>query len=94
KRPGRAAPRSAGGGGGDRPAGEYVGLVAVDVSGEPSVSCAFRPPGLRAGAAGGSAALLVLLVLGVRLRRARRPRATKTSPVHHRAVPREPAGTA
>ncbi|MFJ8696356.1 YfhO family protein [Streptomyces roseolilacinus] len=89
-----AAPRIAGWRCGGRPAGEHLGLVAVEVSGQASVSCAFRPPGLRAGAAGGAAALLVLVGTGVRLRRARRPHATKTSPVHHRAVPRERAGAA
>ncbi|MDT9686024.1 YfhO family protein [Streptomyces sp. TRM76323] len=92
-----AAPRIAGWRCGGRPAGEYLGLVAVDVPNVPDgspVSCAFRPPGLRAGTVVGAAALLVLVGVVVRLRRARRPHATETSPVHHRAVSREPAGAA
>ncbi|WP_010473497.1 YfhO family protein, partial [Streptomyces somaliensis] len=89
-----AAPRIAGWRCGGRPAGEYLGLVAVDVSGGSPVSCAFRPPGLRAGTAGGVVALLVLAGVAVRLRRAGRRDATKTSPAHHHAVFREPVGPA
>ncbi|WP_374982856.1 YfhO family protein [Streptomyces fradiae] len=115
-----AAPRIAGWRCEGRPAGEYLGLVAVEVPpGARSVSCAFRTPGLRAGAAAGALAVAGLVVAGVvlrpaaptgaagqagavravgavgaRLRRARRPYATKTSPVHHRAVSRERGGAA
>ncbi|MFJ8649059.1 YfhO family protein [Streptomyces sp. NPDC093546] len=72
-----AAPRIAGWRCGGRPADSYLGLVAVRVrAGQTSVSCAFRPPGLRAGAAGGSLAAavwagwaLVRLRERVRLRR-------------------------
>ncbi|MEU0273098.1 YfhO family protein [Streptomyces sp. NPDC006307] len=72
-----AAPRIAGWRCEGRPADSYLGLVAVPVrAGQTSVSCAFRPPGLRAGAAGGSLAAavwaawaLVRLRARVRLRR-------------------------
>ncbi|CAL9437039.1 hypothetical protein SUDANB37_02176 [Streptomyces sp. enrichment culture] len=90
-----SAPRIAGWRCQGRPAGEHLGLVAVEVApGGRSVSCAFRTPGLRGGAAAGAVALVVLAGVAVRVRRARRPYATKTSPVHHRAVSREPAGAA
>ncbi|OEJ98143.1 hypothetical protein J116_017040 [Streptomyces thermolilacinus SPC6] len=90
-----SAPRIAGWRCQGRPAGEHLGLVAVEVApGERSVSCAFRTPGLRGGAAAGAGALVVLAAVAARVRRARRPYATKTSPVHHRAVSREPAGAA
>ncbi|QGV80232.1 hypothetical protein [Streptomyces ficellus] len=49
-----------------------------------SVACAFRPPGLRAGAAAAAVALVALVAAGT----ARRLRATKTSPPHHRDVTR------
>ncbi|ORT58657.1 YfhO family protein [Streptomyces sp. CB03238] len=78
-----AAPRIAGWRCEGRPAGSYGGLVAFDVGGDrTAVSCSFRPPGLRAGAGIGGLALVVL----VAVRGASRLRATKTSPVHHRAV--------
>ncbi|MEV2201778.1 YfhO family protein [Streptomyces fradiae] len=133
-----AAPRIAGWRCEGRPAGEHLGLVAVRVPpGARSVSCAFRTPGLRAGAAAGALAVAGLVVagfalrppgpagpagvarpagptgaagmagasgvaapagvvraVGARLRRARRPYATKTSPAHHRAVSRERGGAA
>ncbi|MEV3990290.1 YfhO family protein [Streptomyces sp. NPDC049837] len=78
-----AAPRIAGWRCEGRPAGSYGGLVAVEVTGRrTTVACVFRPPGLRAGAGVGAVALIALVVAG----RASRLRATKTSPVHHRAV--------
>ncbi|WP_326677734.1 YfhO family protein [Streptomyces sp. NBC_01237] len=84
-----AAPRIAGWSCGGRPAGAYLGLVAVPVpAGATSVSCTFRPPGLRAGAAVGTAALLVLLataaagrLTGRRTARPRRPWARPADPV-------------
>ncbi|MFJ9798492.1 YfhO family protein [Streptomyces sp. NPDC101145] len=90
-----AAPRIAGWGCEGRPAGDHLGLVAAPLEpGRRSVSCAFRTPGLRSGAACGAAAAVVLAGVWTRARRARRPYATKTSPVHHRAVSRRPAGSA
>ncbi|MGW2561372.1 YfhO family protein [Streptomyces sp. NPDC001514] len=47
------------------PADRHLGLVAVPLDGRTTVvDCSFRPPGLRAGAAIGGAALLVLVLLG------------------------------
>ncbi|MEU8782462.1 YfhO family protein [Streptomyces sp. NPDC048637] len=58
-----AAPRIAGWTCDGRPAGRYLGLVAVPLDGKrTTVDCSFRPPGLRAGAAVGGAALVVLAV--------------------------------
>lgn len=74
-----AAPRVAGWSCAGRPAGSYLGLVAVPLDPDgttTSVDCSFRPPGLRAGAAAGGASLLVLLgvaALSVRRRRRERP---------------------
>ncbi|MFG2403535.1 YfhO family protein [Streptomyces brevispora] len=57
-----AAPRIAGWSCDGRPAGSYLGLVAVPVGdGRTTVDCAFRPPGLRAGTLAGAAALAALL---------------------------------
>ncbi|MET7642798.1 YfhO family protein [Streptomyces sp. NPDC005426] len=57
-----AAPRIAGWSCDGRPAGSYLGLVAVPVSGDrTTVDCAFRPPGLRAGSLAGAGALAALL---------------------------------
>jgi hypothetical protein len=90
-----AAPRIAGWRCEGRPAGDHLGLVAAPLEpGRRSVRCAFRTPGLRSGAACGAAAAVVLAGVWTRARRARRPYATKTSPVHHRAVSRRPAGSA
>ncbi|MFJ6633822.1 YfhO family protein [Streptomyces sp. NPDC091376] len=80
-----AAPRIAGWSCDGRPADRYLGLVAVPLDGKrTTVDCSFRPPGLRAGAAVGGAALVVLLVrVAVPLVpavRARRRKDTKTSP--------------
>lgn len=58
-----AAPRIAGWTCGGGPATSYAGLLAVPVSDASSVSCSFRPPGLRAGLATG--ALAALLLVGV-----------------------------
>ncbi|MER6098150.1 YfhO family protein [Streptomyces sp. NPDC001728] len=56
-----------------RPARAYGGLVAVPLDGRAStVTCSFRPPGLRLGGAVGAAALLALLATGILHRRARR----------------------
>ncbi|MEU2427997.1 YfhO family protein [Streptomyces sp. NPDC007861] len=84
-----AAPRIAGWRCNGRPAGGHLGLVAVPLDGRTTtVDCSFRPPGLRAGAAVGGAALLVLIAVAAlpavrgRARTRRRP-ATKTSPVQN-----------
>ncbi len=55
-----AAPRIAGWRCQGRPAGEYLGLVAVELSGRTALSCTFRPPGAacRARRRGGCAARL------------------------------------
>ncbi|MEU7389714.1 YfhO family protein [Streptomyces tanashiensis] len=57
-----------------RPARAYQGLVAVPLDGRAStVTCSFRPPGMRLGAAIGAAALLALAATGfLHRRRARR----------------------
>ncbi|MET9434792.1 YfhO family protein [Streptomyces sp. NPDC006551] len=55
-----AAPRIAGWHCDGRPAESYGGLVAVRTDGGASVSCAFRPPGLRAGLSVGAASLILL----------------------------------
>ncbi|MEU4350406.1 YfhO family protein [Streptomyces sp. NPDC023838] len=55
-------------GGPSKPAGSYLGLVAVELPGPGSptaVSCAFRPPGLKAGSAAGAAGLVGLAGTGV-----------------------------
>ncbi|MEU6481866.1 YfhO family protein [Streptomyces sp. NPDC047017] len=75
-----AAPRIAGwrcaaGDGPAEPARQFYGLIAVPLDGSAtSVTCTFRPPGLRLGAAVGGASLLILALLGalaaVRARRA------------------------
>ncbi|WP_328327328.1 MULTISPECIES: YfhO family protein [unclassified Streptomyces] len=59
--------------GADHPARSYLGLVAVPLTGDAtSVSCGFRPPGLRIGSAVGGLALALLIgaavVRGVRRR--------------------------
>lgn len=68
-----AAPRIAGWRCEGGKAGAYGGLLAVDVRpGTTTVSCRFRPPGLRAGQAAGAAGVLLLaasLWLGARGRR-------------------------
>ncbi|MGW6237338.1 YfhO family protein [Streptomyces sp. NPDC055094] len=79
-----AVPRIAGwrcatGASAPRPAGTYLGLVAVPLAESPAPTtfrCDFRPPGLRVGALVGGASLLILLVLlarsGPRARSSRR----------------------
>ncbi|MFE7602988.1 YfhO family protein [Streptomyces sp. NPDC057494] len=53
-----------------RPAGAYEGLVAVPLDGRATtVSCSFRPPGIRLGGAVGAAALLALAATGFLHRR-------------------------
>ena len=80
-----AAPRIAGwrcaaGGAPARPADSYLGLIAVPLDpSATSITCTFRPPGLRIGGAVGGAALLALTTLGIiRVRRAR-PNTRKTT---------------
>ncbi|MEU7015604.1 YfhO family protein [Streptomyces sp. NPDC046385] len=65
-----AAPRIAGWTCEGRPADTYGGLVAVRADGRTSVTCSFRPPGLRAGlgTAGAAALLLALWVTWTTLR--------------------------
>ncbi|MET9801479.1 YfhO family protein [Streptomyces sp. NPDC006368] len=59
-----AAPRIAGWRCEGRPADTYLGLVAVRVrAGQPSVTCSFRPPGLRAGTGVGALSLAVMAVV-------------------------------
>ncbi|MCX4984010.1 YfhO family protein [Streptomyces sp. NBC_00572] len=70
-----AAPRISGwrcaaGGAELRPARAYEGLVAVPLDGRANtVTCSFRPPGLKLGGAVGLAALLALVATGVLSRR-------------------------
>lgn len=66
-----AAPRIAGWRCEGRPAEAYGGLVAVRVSGQASVSCSFRPPGLRAGLGVAGAAGVLLMVWVVWMGRGR-----------------------
>ncbi|MFI1976609.1 YfhO family protein [Streptomyces wedmorensis] len=61
----------------------YGGLLAVPLhDGRTDLSCAFRPPGLRAGLAAGALAALLLLgvVVGPRLVRTRRTPRSRTAP--------------
>ncbi|MGW6567278.1 YfhO family protein [Streptomyces sp. NPDC054975] len=76
-----AAPRIAGWTCEGRPADAYGGLVAVRADG-PSVTCAFRTPGLRAGLGLGACAMVLLAVwlLGARLRHRRAPVAAPEAP--------------
>ncbi|MGI5398452.1 YfhO family protein [Streptomyces sp. CA-135486] len=61
-----AAPRIAGWNCNGKPAGSYLGLVAVPLDGSSrTVDCSFRPPGLKAGAALGAAGLLGLVLLAL-----------------------------
>ncbi|OEJ39403.1 hypothetical protein BGK70_15815 [Streptomyces agglomeratus] len=79
-----------------RPAGSYLGLVAVPLDGgsgdggSREVTCAFSPPGLKTGGLVGGLSLLVLTALGVvpRVLARRRTSHTKTSPEDHRLVAR------
>ncbi|MFJ3719463.1 YfhO family protein [Streptomyces sp. NPDC090057] len=89
-----AAPRIAGwrcaaGGGPLRPAGSYHGLIAVPLDGTAtSLTCVFRPPGLRLGAAVGAASLLTLALLGTfrAVRRRRVPAPHPTTPPRERVT--------
>ncbi|MGW1186503.1 YfhO family protein [Streptomyces sp. NPDC002559] len=68
-----AAPRIAGWRCQGRPADDYLGLVAVPVPADgATVSCTFRPPGLRAGLAAGAGSLAVLVAVGAVLAYRRR----------------------
>ncbi|WP_328944315.1 YfhO family protein [Streptomyces sp. NBC_00250] len=79
-----AAPRIAGWRCGNAKAGSYGGLLAIGAGpGTTSVTCEFRPPGLRAGLAAGATGALLLaahLWLGVRTRRRTRTPAARTLP--------------
>ncbi|MFE0515926.1 YfhO family protein, partial [Streptomyces sp. NPDC058964] len=87
-----AAPRIAGwrcatGGAAAVPAHEYYGLIAVPLDGSStSLTCTFRPPGLRLGSAVGGVSLLALVLRGA-LTAVRRRRAaalpTTTRPPDH-----------
>ncbi|MGW1888053.1 YfhO family protein [Streptomyces sp. NPDC001970] len=66
------------------PAERYLGMLAVPLDGKAadargtggrttSISCTFRPPGLRLGGAVGAAALLSLVAVAILHRRSRRP---------------------
>ncbi|MFD5794959.1 YfhO family protein [Streptomyces diastatochromogenes] len=89
-----AAPRIAGwrcatGGGRERPAGEYHGLIAVPLDGNStSLTCTFHPPGLRLGTAVGGASLLTLALLGAltAVRRRRVPAPSTTTPPRERVT--------
>ncbi|MFB7846358.1 YfhO family protein [Streptomyces sp. NPDC056053] len=68
-----AAPRIAGWRCQGRPAGSHLGLVAVPVPADgTTISCTFRPPGLRAGLAAGAGSLAVLMATGAVLAYRRR----------------------
>ncbi|GAA2797560.1 YfhO family protein [Streptomyces showdoensis] len=72
-----AAPRIAGWHCEDRPADAYGGLVATPADGRTSVTCSFRPPGLRAGlGVGGAAAVLLALWVAWTTARTRAARGT------------------
>ncbi|MFF3319196.1 YfhO family protein [Streptomyces sp. NPDC003035] len=90
-----AGPRIAGWTCGGRPADSYGGLVALKVSGETSVSCDFRPPGLRAGLGAGAVALVLLVALTAGERAARRRGTADAAPSgsSQPRAPRESAGT-
>ncbi|MFE2493975.1 YfhO family protein [Streptomyces scopuliridis] len=80
--------RCAAGDSAPRPADSYLGLVAVPLAGSSApttVSCSFRPPGLRIGALVGGASLLALIVLilivrGGRLTRSSRRKTRQEAP--------------
>ncbi|MFH8977332.1 YfhO family protein [Streptomyces sp. NPDC017890] len=88
-----AAPRIAGwrcaaGNASAVPAEQYYGLIAVPLDGSStSLTCSFRPPGLRLGTAVGGASLLVLVLLGT-LGAVRRRRRTAARPAPHRTPTR------
>ncbi|MEU4036484.1 YfhO family protein [Streptomyces collinus] len=92
-----AAPRIAGwrcatGDGPARPAGEYHGLIAVPLPGTPtstSLTCTFRPPGLKLGTAVGTASLLTLALLTTITATRRRRLGRHTAPPAP-ATPTEP----
>ncbi|AVZ73456.1 hypothetical protein SLUN_15995 [Streptomyces lunaelactis] len=73
-----AAPRIAGWSCNGKPADSYQGLVSVPLDGRTtSVDCSFRPPGLKAGAAMGTAGALALALIALLPRlRARMGRGT------------------
>ncbi|MGW7431943.1 YfhO family protein [Streptomyces sp. NPDC054861] len=76
-----AAPRIAGWRCEGRPAGSYGGLVATPVPpAGTAVTCAFRPPGLRAGLGAGGAAAVLLLGSVLRRRRSCGPSAPSMGP--------------
>ncbi|MEU9864581.1 YfhO family protein [Streptomyces sp. NPDC047971] len=81
-----AAPRIAGWSCDGREADSYGGLVAARADGRTSVTCDFRPPGLRAGLAAGAAALLLTAAPAVWRRRTRTPAPGADGPHEHGAV--------
>ncbi|MFE5486920.1 YfhO family protein [Streptomyces sp. NPDC056527] len=85
-----AAPRIAGWTCDGRAADAYGGLVATKVAGRTSVTCDFRPPGLRAGLAAGAAALILMTALTAWQRRRRTP-GPRTDPAREHGGVRESA---
>ncbi|WP_405890534.1 YfhO family protein [Streptomyces sp. NBC_00133] len=76
-----AAPRIAGWSCNGKPAGSYLGLVAVPLNGSSTtVDCTFRPPGLKAGSALGAAGLLGLVLLALLPRLLKRSKRTPGAP--------------
>ncbi|MGW7253236.1 YfhO family protein [Streptomyces sp. NPDC054834] len=91
-----AVPRTAGwrcaaGDAAAAPAREYYGLIGVPLDGSStSITCTFRPPGLRLGTTVGAASLLTLILFGVLGAVRRRRRATEPAvPISTTARPRE-----
>ncbi|WP_240106374.1 YfhO family protein [Streptomyces sp. MUM 203J] len=83
-----STPRVPGWSCGDAPAEDYLGLVAAEVSGGSTVTCVFRPPGLRAGLAAGAVALLAWGLLG--LARRSGGHGPATAPLPRQTVPAGP----
>ncbi|MGW2180151.1 YfhO family protein [Streptomyces sp. NPDC001732] len=80
-----AAPRIAGWSCRGRPADSYLGLVATPVPvDDTTVTCTFRPPGLRAGLAAGAGSLAALVATAAGLAYRRRRKETGRGPVRVR----------
>lgn len=72
------------------PARNHYGLIAVPLDGSAtSVTCTFRPPGLRLGAVAAGASLTALILLSTvgAVRRRRSPTAAAAHPDHHPTAP-------